>query len=74
MNHIRNYKQFEELNNYRCKICGSPLYTTYKNDKITLQCSSEEAKFWTYERGSKEQKEAHEHFMKSAIYINKELI
>lgn len=74
MNYIKNFKQFEELNNFKCKICGSPLYPTYSNDKVTLQCSSDSAKFWEFERGSKDQKEAHEHFMGSIIYVDKELV
>jgi ribosomal protein L33 len=67
-------KTYEELVNseYKCSICGSNLYVTHEGGiKITLQCSSDEAKFWEFPRGSKEQKKSHKHFMESIKYIDK---
>jgi len=55
---------------HRCKICGAPMYRTDNGGKTaTLQCSSEEAKFWNFERGTKEQSESHKHFMSSIMTI-----
>jgi uncharacterized Zn finger protein (UPF0148 family) len=57
---------------YSCAICGSPLYKTDGGGPTaTLQCSSDEAKFWLLERGTEAQKHSHEHFVKSAICVPK---
>lgn len=66
-------KTYEELvNEYKCSICGNNLYVTYEGGrKITLQCSSDEAKFWEFTRGSEEQKKSHEHFMRSTKYVDR---
>jgi len=66
-------KTYEELIvDHKCSICGSKLYATHDGGmKVTLQCSSDEAKFWEFPRGSKEQKKAHDHFMKSTKYIDR---
>lgn len=75
MRKIKRFKKFyEELristNNYKCPICGQELYRTDAGGmSATLQCSSDDAKFWNFPRGSQEQKEAHDHFTKSTIYI-----
>ena len=59
--------------NYKCKICGSKLYRTDGGGKIvTLQCSSESAMFWNFNRGTKEQNQSHDHFIKSTVCILKE--
>jgi hypothetical protein len=59
--------------NYKCKICGSKLYRTDGGGKtVTLQCSSESAMFWNFNRGTKEQNISHKHFMDSITHINKE--
>lgn len=55
---------------HRCKICGSPLYRTDGGGRnVTLQCSSDAAKFWNFNRGTKEQHDAHQHFVKSSMNI-----
>lgn len=55
---------------HRCKICGSPLYRTDGGGpNVTLQCSSEEAQFWNFNRGSKLQNDAHKHFVESLVTI-----
>lgn len=49
-----------------CRVCGSPLYSTdHYNFEITYHCSSEQARFWDYERGTREQVEAKDHWDKS---------
>lgn len=47
----------------RCKVCGAPLYRTDSGGRtVTLQCSSLEAQFWNFPRGSKQNETAHRHF------------
>ena len=56
--------------NYKCKVCGSELYRTDGGGKtVTLQCSSDEAMFWNFNRGTKEQNLSHKHFTDSSISI-----
>lgn len=58
---------------YKCKVCGSQLYRTDGGgSKITLQCSSDEAMFWNFGRGTKEQSQSHKHFMDSLINIRED--
>lgn len=46
-----------------CKICGSKMYSTdFGHYETTYHCSSEEARFWDYDRGSKAQSKAKEHW------------
>ncbi len=53
-----------------CRICGAKLYRTdIGGNKKTYQCSSDEAKFWEFTRGSKEQLTAHKHFYDSSVNI-----
>ena len=55
---------------HRCKICGAPLYRTDAGGpSVVLQCSSDEAKFWNFDRGTKLQNDAHKHFMGSMMSI-----
>lgn len=55
---------------HRCKICGSPMYRTDGGGpRVTLQCSSEEAMFWNFNRGTKEQNISHKHFIESLMNI-----
>jgi hypothetical protein len=57
-----------------CKICGSPLYSTdHYNFEITYHCSSEAARFWDYDRGTREQEESKMHWDESReeICLNK---
>jgi hypothetical protein len=52
-----------ELN---CVVCGSPLYNTDRSfHETTFHCSSLEARFWDFERGSEEQVNAKDHWDKS---------
>jgi hypothetical protein len=49
-----------------CVVCGSPLYNTDKSfSETTFHCSSLEARFWDFERGTAEQAEAKDHWDKS---------
>lgn len=58
---------------HRCKICGAPLYRTDAGGpSVTLQCSSDEAKFWNFNRGTKAQNDAHKHFTDSLVNISHE--
>ncbi len=46
-------KQIEDEMEYSCPVCGSRLYVTaYSDEKVTFHCSSDAAKFWTFERGT----------------------
>lgn len=74
---IKKYQQFNEellrLENYKCPICRSELYRTDAGGRnVTLQCSSPEAMFWNFPRGTEDQKKAHDHFMKSTTYVSSE--
>lgn len=73
MIHLKSFSSFnEELVELKCPICGSRLYQTHSGgNKIPYQCSSEEAAYWKYPRGSKLEKKAHEHFMKSMTYVDR---
>jgi len=47
----------------KCMICGSPLYNTDRClSEFSYHCSSEDARFWDCERGSKEEKNAKDHW------------
>jgi hypothetical protein len=50
-----------------CKVCGQTLYSTDHggNRQVTYHCSSAEARFWDYDRGSKAQHHAKEHWDES---------
>ena len=72
---IKKYQQFNEellrLENYKCPICRSELYRTDAGGRnVTLQCSSPEAMFWNFPRGTEDQKKAHDHFMRSTTYVS----
>ena len=61
-----------KIEKYKCIQCGSYLYRTDAGGlSVTLQCSSDEAKFWNFDRGTKEQHDAHNHFVKSTVIITK---
>jgi hypothetical protein len=70
---IEKFHQFNErfvTNKYKCKICGGDMYRTDAGGQsATIQCASEEAKFWNFPRGSKENADSHKHFMKSIQYV-----
>lgn len=49
-----------------CPICGSSLYATdWGNREVTYHCSSPEARFWDFDRGTKAQHMAKEHWDQS---------
>ncbi|HCL82780.1 MAG TPA: hypothetical protein DIC22_02340 [Chitinophagaceae bacterium] len=52
--------------NLICVVCGFPLYSTDGcSRETTYHCSSKEARFWEYERGTRELLKAKEHWDKS---------
>jgi hypothetical protein len=60
---------------FTCSVCGEPLYQTDQcNLETTLHCSSTEARFWDFERGSLEQFKAKEHWDKSRKAVHLENI
>ncbi len=49
-----------------CPVCGSAMYPTDRNNfEVTYRCSSPEARFWDFDRGTAAQKEAKDHWDKS---------
>lgn len=49
-----------------CPICGSSMYATdWGNCEVTYHCSSPEARFWDFDRGTKAQHIAKEHWDQS---------
>jgi hypothetical protein len=61
-----------KIEKYRCSLCGEYLYKTDGGGlKVTLQCSSDSAKFWNFNRGTKEQHDSHVHFVNSTISVTK---
>jgi hypothetical protein len=58
---------------FTCSVCGEPLYPTDQcNLETTLHCSSAQARFWDFERGSLEQQNAKDHWDKSrkSVHLN----
>jgi hypothetical protein len=54
----------------KCVVCGFPLYSTdCCSRETTYHCSSKEARFWEFERGTRELLKAKEHWDKSKIEI-----
>jgi hypothetical protein len=54
----------------KCRVCGSFLYATdHGNHETTYHCSSKEARFWDFERGTPEEVEAKEHWEKSRTEV-----
>jgi len=50
----------------KCKICGSGLYSTdWGNRHVTYHCSSAEARFWDFDRGTSAQARSKEHWDQS---------
>jgi hypothetical protein len=49
-----------------CTVCGSALYATdWGSFEVTYHCSSAEARFWDFDRGTPDQNKAKEHWDKS---------
>jgi hypothetical protein len=50
----------------KCILCGYPLYNTDQClSETSYHCSSSEARFWDFERGTVEQTKAKEHWDRS---------
>jgi hypothetical protein len=72
-NQVSEETNKKRLPAFYCNICGEPLYPTdHCNLETTFHCSSAEARFWDFERGSAEQLKAKEHWEQSRkeIYLN----
>jgi hypothetical protein len=58
----------------KCPVCGSAMYPTDRNNfEITFRCSSSEARFWDYDRGTEAQKVSKDHWDKSLreVFLNR---
>ena len=65
------------MNDLNCIVCGQPLYPTdHDNFEITYHCSSPQARFWDFDRGTREQDISKEHWDKSRleVYIKKTVV
>jgi hypothetical protein len=50
----------------RCVVCSAPLYNTDQSlSELSYHCSSKEASFWDFDRGSVEQLNAKNHWDRS---------
>lgn len=50
----------------KCRVCGKALYSTdWGNREITYHCSSPEARFWDFDRGTAEQVKSKKHWDES---------
>ena len=57
-----------------CAVCGAPMYATDQgNSEITYHCSSAEARFWDFDRGTAEQAQAKKHWDQSIreVFLNR---
>ena len=57
-----------------CPVCQSAMYPTdHNNFEITFRCSSAEARFWDFDRGTIEQAKAKEHWDQSRkeVFLNR---
>ena len=57
-----------------CSVCGAPMYVTdHGNSETTYHCSSAEARFWDFDRGTIEQVEAKKHWDQSIreVFLNR---
>jgi len=67
MDFLEHIKQIVESDDVICPVCGTSLYITdYNDDKLTFHCSSERAKFWTFEMRSDALVESKLHWDRSA--------
>jgi hypothetical protein len=61
-----------KIEKYKCSLCKEYLYKTDGGGQtVILQCSSAEARFWDFDRGSEAQRIGHEHFHKSTVSVSK---
>jgi len=50
----------------KCTVCGLAMYATdWGSFEVTYHCSSPEARFWDFDRGTPDQGKAKEHWDKS---------
>ena len=62
--------QITENKEFKCPVCGSSRYVTDQgNHELTFHCSSPEARFWDYERGTQEQNCAKQHWDQSMLEL-----
>jgi transcription elongation factor Elf1 len=55
---------------YKCPVCGQKRYVTDQgNHEWTIHCSSPEARFWEYERGTLGQTVAKYHWDQSRLEL-----
>jgi hypothetical protein len=53
---------------YRCPVCGQKRYVTdHGNHEWTVHCSSLEARFWDFERGTLQQTMSKQHWDQSRL-------
>ena len=66
MEFLERIQQIVDNKDIVCPVSGSSLYITYYNDrKLTFHCSSDAAKFWTFEKGSDSLIESKSHWDRS---------
>jgi hypothetical protein len=54
----------------KCTVCGLALYATdWGSYEITYHCSSAEARFWDFDRGTPDQAKAKEHWDRSRTEV-----
>ncbi len=54
----------------KCSICSSPLHNTDQClSEFSYHCSSIEARFWDYDRGSTDEIKAKDHWDRSRLEI-----
>lgn len=48
---------------HKCTLCGAPMYITdHGNHETIWHCSSKEAEFWSFDRGTFDQARAKKHW------------
>lgn len=57
-----------EKSEFHCPVCGQKRYVTdHGVHEWTVHCSSSEARFWDFERGTMEQTSSKQHWDKSRL-------
>lgn len=62
------------VDDLKCPMCGAALYPTDRtNFEVTYRCSSPEARFWDFDRGTADQHKAKEHWDRSLreVFLNR---
>jgi len=63
-------KKFNDFSSPTCRVCDSTMYVTDDAGRCKIyHCKSNEARFWDFDRGSKEQNTAKKHWDDSALEI-----